>query len=229
MQFECNSRPAWGTQDGAKTPPKWRGPAGTTGPRSRAPRPPRPRHAAPRGLPPLTFSKPVLEVGVTPPLAVEVDAVTDEEGPAHARSYGAVAAHHLFLGGGVRGPRRAKERLAASPGSATAARSRRPPARTPKGQARALPAYKDPGTSAAVPAPRRPRPLRLRRGPRRSRRGLAGLCACAAAFCAPPRTSFHPRERGEPLEDCSRQPWFEGQRGRADHNDASLTVQFRHV
>src|SRR5437016_9837004 len=39
-----------------------------------------------------SFSKPVLEVGVTPPFAVEVDAVPDEEGTAHARGDGAVPA-----------------------------------------------------------------------------------------------------------------------------------------
>ena len=43
---------------------------------------------------PLTFSQPVLEVGVAPSLAVEINAVTDEKGPAHAGGDGAVPAHH---------------------------------------------------------------------------------------------------------------------------------------
>lgn len=43
----------------------------------------------------LTFPQPVLEVGVTPSLPVEVNAVPDEQGPAHSRSYRArLTAHH---------------------------------------------------------------------------------------------------------------------------------------
>ena len=53
---------------------------------------------------PLTFPQPVLEVGVTPSLAVEVNAVPDEN------SDGAVPAHHLLSneewGRRRRGPRR---------------------------------------------------------------------------------------------------------------------------
>lgn len=50
-----------------------------------------------RGVgPTLTFSQPVLEVGVTPSLAVEVNAVPDEEGPAHTGGDGTVPAHHLL-------------------------------------------------------------------------------------------------------------------------------------
>lgn len=51
--------------------------------------------AAGRAGDPLTFSQPVLEVGVAPSLAVEVNAVPDEEGPAHAGGDGAIPAHHL--------------------------------------------------------------------------------------------------------------------------------------
>ena len=46
-----------------------------------------------------SFSQPVLEVGVTPSLAVEVNevnAVTDEQGPAHSGGDGAVLTHHLL-------------------------------------------------------------------------------------------------------------------------------------
>lgn len=61
---------------------------------------------------PLTFSQPVLEVGVTPSLAVEVNAVTDEKGPAHAGGDGAVPAHHLLSteepGRLRRGPQRSR-------------------------------------------------------------------------------------------------------------------------
>lgn len=45
---------------------------------------------------PLTFSQSVLEVGVTPSLAVEVNAVPDEKGPAHTSGDSAIPAHHLF-------------------------------------------------------------------------------------------------------------------------------------
>lgn len=49
----------------------------------------------------LTFPQPVLEAGVTPPFPVEIDAVTDENGPAHPRGYRArLAAHHLSGGHG---------------------------------------------------------------------------------------------------------------------------------
>lgn len=44
---------------------------------------------------PLTFSKPVLEVGVTPSLAVKVNAVPDEKSPADTGGDGTVPAHHL--------------------------------------------------------------------------------------------------------------------------------------
>ena len=54
------------------------------------------RPQAPGTGPPLTFSQPVLEVGVTSSLAVEVNAVPDEKGPAHAGGNGAVPAHHLL-------------------------------------------------------------------------------------------------------------------------------------
>lgn len=44
----------------------------------------------------LTFPQPVLEVGVTPSLLVEVDAVTDEQSAAHPRGQRAgPAAHHV--------------------------------------------------------------------------------------------------------------------------------------
>lgn len=43
----------------------------------------------------LTFSQPVLEVRVTPSFPVEIDAVTDEQSPAHPRGYRAgLTAHH---------------------------------------------------------------------------------------------------------------------------------------
>lgn len=43
----------------------------------------------------LTFPQPVLEVGVTPPFSIKIDAITDEQSPANARSYRArPAAHH---------------------------------------------------------------------------------------------------------------------------------------
>ena len=61
---------------------------------------------------PLTFSQPVLEVGVTPSLAVEVNAVTNEKSPTHAGGDGAVPAHHLLSteepGRLRRGPQRSR-------------------------------------------------------------------------------------------------------------------------
>lgn len=45
---------------------------------------------------PLTFSQSVLEVGVTPSLAVEVNAVPDEESPAYTSGDSAIPTHHLF-------------------------------------------------------------------------------------------------------------------------------------
>lgn len=46
----------------------------------------------------LTFSQSVLEVRVTPSFPVEINAVTDEQSPAHARSYRArLTAHHDSL------------------------------------------------------------------------------------------------------------------------------------
>lgn len=73
-----------------------------------------------RGVgPTLTFSQPVLEVGVTPSLAVEVNAVPDEEGPAHTGGDGTVPAHHL-LSTVERGPKptgRGSERRATHPES----------------------------------------------------------------------------------------------------------------
>lgn len=42
----------------------------------------------------LTFSQAVLKIGVAPPLAVEVDAVADEKGPAETRGDGAGLAYH---------------------------------------------------------------------------------------------------------------------------------------
>lgn len=45
----------------------------------------------------LTFPQPVLEVGVAPPLAVEIDAVADEKGAADASGDSAALAPHHFL------------------------------------------------------------------------------------------------------------------------------------
>lgn len=42
----------------------------------------------------LTLPQPVLEIRVAPPLAVEIDAVADEESPAEARGDGAGLTHH---------------------------------------------------------------------------------------------------------------------------------------
>lgn len=43
----------------------------------------------------LTLSQPVLEVGVTPSFPVEIDAVTDEQSPAHPRGQRAgLTTHH---------------------------------------------------------------------------------------------------------------------------------------
>lgn len=48
----------------------------------------------------LTFSQPVLEVGVTPSFPVEVDAVADEQSPANTGGYRArFTAHHHFRNG----------------------------------------------------------------------------------------------------------------------------------
>lgn len=50
----------------------------------------------------LTFSQPVLEVGVTPPFPVEINAVTDEQGAADPGGYRArSSAHHNSGSGGV--------------------------------------------------------------------------------------------------------------------------------
>lgn len=62
----------------------------------------------------LTLPQPVLEIGVAPPLAVEVDAVSDEERPAEPRGDGAGPAHHHGAAAAPaplppRGPRRAPQ------------------------------------------------------------------------------------------------------------------------
>lgn len=118
-----------GQQDGTRSPPRWR-PAGTGGTPAAA------RDAGehsgtrkPEGnrrrTGPLTFSKPVLEVGVTPPFAVEVDAVPYEEGTAHARGDGAVPAHHLRSTRACARPRQpAWQRLAPTDRSTPASRCR---------------------------------------------------------------------------------------------------------
>ena len=86
---------------------------------------------------PLTFPQPVLEVGVTPSLAVEVNAVPDEKGPAHAGGDGAVPAHHLLSneewGRRRRGPQ--SSRCLKTLGADCAAQSRSPPRGTRKGGA----------------------------------------------------------------------------------------------
>jgi len=66
----------------------------------------------------LTLPQPVLEIGVAPPLAVEVDAVADEEGPAKPRRDGAGPAHH-------HGARRPGEAPAAAARRAAGAELRR--------------------------------------------------------------------------------------------------------
>lgn len=95
----------------------------------------------------LTFSQPVLEVGVTPPLTVKVNAVPDEKSPADPGGNGAVPAHHLLStevwGWRWRGSQRPLRR---SVRTDVAAHTRRPPGGLPKGRA------------GATSGPRRPRP-----------------------------------------------------------------------
>lgn len=99
---------------------------------------------------PLTFSKPVLEVGVTPPFTVEVDAVPNEEGTAHARGDGAIPAHHLRSTGAYAGLRQpAWQRLAPTDRSTPATRSRLPPVQTEKAESEDFRRARTPGASAA--------------------------------------------------------------------------------
>lgn len=97
----------------------------------------------PRG-PTLTFSKPVLEVGVTSSLAVEVNAIPDKKSPADTGGDGAVPAHHLLsTEEQEREPRRRAPRRSSWPRTLTADRAAatcRSPRGTRKGREHALPA-----------------------------------------------------------------------------------------
>ena len=93
---------------------------------------------------PLTFSKPVLEVGVTSSLAVEVNAIPDKKSPADTGGDGAVPAHHLLsTEEQERAPRRRAPRGSSWPRTLTADRAAatcRSPRGTRKGREHALPA-----------------------------------------------------------------------------------------
>lgn len=156
---------------------------------------------------PLTFSQSVLEVGVTSSLAVEVNAVPDEEGPAHTSGDGAIPAHHLLPTAGQ--GYGAREAVGDEASQRTPPLRRTPAVREPERPSTPLPARRpsapsrlrkclsrSPGPSAAMPERRRPCCFCLcAEGSGAVTEAPGAMCTCSARMLRVPRTSLKIRAR----------------------------------